>query len=135
MESMKLKCPVTIKAKVTADLKKNMLENIQTNLKNVELDLQQMEIQAKRAIEEQAQRDLQGVEPLRQHIEMERQKRLEFKQQMLSQEQEAEHLEIGAEIVQGTLEQIIEVKVGDDMKELMNTEILVEDGKIMAFRS
>lgn len=135
MESMKLKCPVTIKAKVTADLKKNMLENIQTNLKNVELDLQQMEIQAKRAIEEQAQRDLQGVEPLRQHIEMERQKRLEFKQQMLSQEQEAEHLEIGAEIVQGTLEQIIEVKVGDDMKELMNTEILVEDGKIIAFRS
>ncbi len=135
MESMKLKCPVTVKAKVTADLKKNMLENIQTNLKNVELDLQQMEIQAKRAIEEQAQRDLQGVEPLRQHIEMERQKRLEFKQQMLTQQQEAEHLEIGAEIVQGTLEQIIEVKVGDDMKELMNTEILVEDGKIIAFRS
>jgi len=49
--------------------------------------------------------------------------------------EETEHLEIGAEIVQGTLERIVDVKVGDDMRELMNVEILVEDGKIIALRS
>ena len=41
----------------------------------------------------------------------------------------------GAEIVQGTLERQVEAKVGDDMRELMNVEILVEDDKIIAIRS
>ena len=41
----------------------------------------------------------------------------------------------GAEIVQGTLERQVEAKIGDDMRELMNVEILVEDDKIVAIRS
>ena len=135
MDSMTLKCPVTVKAKVTEDLKKHMAETIQGNLQKVELELQQIELQAKRILAEQAEKDLQGVEAVRQQIEMERQKRLDFKNQMLSQANETEHLEIGAEIVQGTLERFVEIKVGDTMPELMNAEILVEDGKIIAFRS
>ena len=41
---------------------------------------------------------------------------------------------IGAEIVQGTLERQVDVKVGDDMRELMNVEVLVEDDKIISIR-
>ncbi len=37
--------------------------------------------------------------------------------------------------MQGTLERQVEAKVGDDMRELMNVEILVEDDKIVAIRS
>ena len=41
---------------------------------------------------------------------------------------------LGAEIVQGTLERQVEVHVGDDMREVMNVEVLVEDDKIISIR-
>ncbi|MFA6849691.1 MAG: YlqD family protein [Selenomonadaceae bacterium] len=135
MDSVSLKCPVTIKAKVTEALKKHMLEEMKSNIEKVDLELQQIDIQAKRVLGQQAQENIQGVAGIRQQVEMEKQKRFEFKQQVEQKIEETEHLEIGAEIVQGTLERIVEVKVGDDMRELMNVEILVEDGKIIALRS
>ena len=48
--------------------------------------------------------------------------------------EETEKLVLGAEIVQGTLERQVDVHVGDDMRELMNVEVLVEDDKIVAIR-
>jgi hypothetical protein len=48
---------------------------------------------------------------------------------------ETAQLEIGAEIVQGTMERFITVSVGDDLHKLMGSEILLEDGKVIAFRS
>lgn len=54
---------------------------------------------------------------------------------MMEQLKEVAGLEIGAEIVRGTMERSIVVKVGDDLNQLMGAEILLEDGKIIAFRS
>ena len=90
---------------------------------------------AKRVMAEQAKQDAQGLVALRQQIEEEKQKRLEFKNQMMEQLKEVAGLEIGAEIVRGTMERSIVVKVGDDLNQLMGAEILLEDGKIIAFRS
>ena len=47
---------------------------------------------------------------------------------------ETSQLEIGAEIVQGTMEQLVTVQEGDDLQKLMSREILLEDGKILAIR-
>ena len=44
-------------------------------------------------------------------------------------------LDIGSEIVQGNLERVITVSVGDNLHQMIASEILVEDGKIIAFRS
>lgn len=134
MESMTIKCPVTIKSKVTEDLKKQLAEEIQNNIKKADIELQQIEFHAKRVMAEQAKQDAQGLVSLRQQIEGERQKRLEFKNRLLEKLKETSQLEIGAEIVQGTLERIIEIKVGDELPVIMNAEILLEDGKILAFR-
>ncbi|WP_295260525.1 YlqD family protein, partial [Veillonella sp.] len=35
---------------------------------------------------------------------------------------------------QGTLEQTVTVKIGDNLDAMMGAEILLEDGKIVAFR-
>ena len=48
---------------------------------------------------------------------------------------ETSDLEIGSEIVQGTFERIVELKVGDELPQIMNSEVLLEDGKILAFRN
>jgi len=135
MDSVTLKCPITIKSKVTEDLKHKLATDIQDGINKVDIELQQIVFQSKRMLEEQAQLDEQGLPGLRQHIETENQKRLEYKNQMVAKLKETEHLEIGSEISQGTLEQIITLKVGDNLHEFMSAEILLEDGKIIAFRN
>ena len=135
MDNMTIKCPVTIKAKVTEDLKKQLAAEIQENIKKVDMELSQIEFHGKRMMAEQAKQDAQGLTAIRQQIEEEKQKRLDFKSQMHDRLKETAQLEIGAEIVQGTLERTVDVSVGDDLHKIMGTEILLEDGKIVAFRS
>lgn len=134
-ESLTIKCPVTVKAKVTEDLKDKLANEIQENIKKADLELQQIEFHAKRALTEQAKADAQGLTALRQQIEMEKQKRNEFKTHMVERLKETAKLEIGSEIVQGTLERLVTVNMGDDLNKVLATEILVEDGKVIAIRS
>lgn len=135
MESITLKCPVTIKAKVTDELKKHLAAEIQENIKKADLELQQIEFHAKRLMAEQARQDAQGLIAVRQQIDGEKQKRIDFKNHLLDKLKETAQLELGSEIVQGTLDRIVELKVGDDLPKLMNAEILLEDGKVLAFRN
>ncbi len=134
MESMTLKCPVTIKAKVTEELKNRLASEIQEGIKKADIELQQIEFHAKRVMAEQAKQDAQGLIALRQQIDEEKQKRLEFKNQMMEQLKEVAVLEIGSEIVRGNLERVVTVKVGDNLNQYMGAEILLEDGIILAFR-
>ena len=134
MDQMTVRVPVTIKAKVTESLKAKPIADLQQRQDMVEQDLQQIEFQAKRLLSEQAKIDAQGLIQLRQQIEEEKQKRMNFKAEVAAKLKDAEKLEIGSEIAQGTMEQTITVKVGDDLDALMGSEILLEDGKIIAFR-
>lgn len=134
MEEMTVRVPVAIKLKVTEGLKAKLIADLQQRLDLVEQDLQQIEFQAKRLLSEQAKIDAQGLIQLRQQIEEEKQKRLNFKADVAAKLKDAEKLELGSEISQGTMEQTITVKVGDDLDALMGSEILLEDGKIVAFR-
>ncbi|WP_251443332.1 YlqD family protein [Veillonella intestinalis] len=134
MEEMTVRVPVTIKSKVTEGLKAKLVAEFQQRLELVEQDLQQIEFQAKRLLSEQAKLDAQGLIQLRQQIEEEKQKRLNFKAEVAAKLKDAEKLELGSEIAQGTMEQTITVKIGDNLDSLMGSEILLEDGKIIAFR-
>ena len=134
MEEMTLRVPVTVKAKVTADFKAKIIADLQSRLEMVEQDLQQIEFQAKRLLSEQAKIDAQGLVQIRQQIDAEQQKRLAFKEEVTAKLKEAQELTIGTEVPQGNLEQQITVKVGDDLNAMMGAEILLEDGKIIAFR-
>ncbi|MBP8617403.1 YlqD family protein [Veillonella sp. YH-vei2232] len=134
MEEMTLRVPVTVKAKVTEDFKAKIIADLQSRLEMVEQDLQQIEFQAKRLLSEQAKIDAQGLVQIRQQIDAEQQKRLAFKEDVTAKLKEAQELTIGTEVPQGNLEQQITVKVGDDLNAMMGAEILLEDGKIIAFR-
>lgn len=134
MNTITLKCPVTIKSKVTATLKEQLVAEIKEAMAKIDMELQQIEFHAKRLMTEQVRSDVQGLTALRQQIDAEKQKRLELKNHMQEKLQETNQLEIGAEIVQGTMEQLVTVAEGDDLQKLMSREILLEDGKILAIR-
>ncbi|EGO65165.1 YlqD family protein [Acetonema longum] len=135
MDSITLHCPITIKAKVTDELKAQLAAEVQEAIKKADMELQQIDFQAKRIMAEQAKIDAQGLISLRQQVEAEKQKRLDFKNHMTEKLKETAQLEIGAEIVQGNMQRVVTVNVGDDLHRIMSTEILLENGKIVAFRS
>ena len=134
MNTITLKCPVTIKSKVTETLKEQLVAEIKDATAKIDMELQQIEFHAKRLMTEQVRSDVQGLTALRQQIDGEKQKRLELKSHMQEKLKETSQLEIGAEIVQGTMEQLVTVQEGDDLQKLMSREILLEDGKILAIR-
>ena len=134
MKTITLKCPVTVKSKVTDVLKEQLLAEIKDAMAKVDMELQQIEFHAKRLMTEQVRSDVQGLTALRQQIDGEKQKRLELKNHLQEKMKETSQLELGAEIVQGTMEQMVTVQEGDDLQKLMNREILLEDGKILAIR-
>ena len=79
--------------------------------------------------------DINRLGAIRQHFAEERGKRMQYREEATQRKEELEKMALGAEIQQGTLEHQVEVHVGDDMREIMNVEILVEDDKIIAIRS
>ena len=134
MENMTIKLPVSVKAKVTESLKKQLIAEVQDAIKKVDMELEQIEFHARRLLTEQAKIDAQGLAAVRQQIEGEKQQRLAIKNDITNKLQEAESLELGSEIVRGTLERMVTVAVGDNIRQLMGAEILVEDDKVIAFR-
>ena len=111
-----------------------LVAEIKEAMAKIDMELQQIEFHAKRLMTEQVRSDVQGLTALRQQIDGEKQKRLELKNHMQDKLKETSQLEIGAEIVQGTMEQLVTVQEGDDLQKLMSREILLEDGKILAIR-
>ena len=140
MDSISLKVPVTIKAKLTEKLKNKILSDLEEGIKRAELEVQQINIQEKRVLQENdtqepTPEDINRLSAIRQHFAEERGKRMQYREEATQRKEELEKMALGAEIQQGTLEHQVEVHVGDDMREIMNVEILVEDDKIIAIRS
>ena len=136
MDSITMKVPVTVKAKLTEKLRAKMLKEMEEGLSRAELELQQLGIQEKRVMQEAEQGELtpQAIQHIN-TIRQERQRRMDYVEETRAHQEELQKLAEGAEIVQGTLERLVKANVGDDMRELMNVEILVEDDKIVAIRA
>jgi len=134
MDQITLRCPVAVKSKVTEALKAKILKNSEQNLTDVDREMKNLEFQAKRMMVDQAKMDAQGLISLRAQLEEQRQRLNATKAQAQHAYEEAQKLDIGSEINQGQLEQTVLVKVGDDLDKLVGTEILLEDGKIIAIR-
>ena len=134
MESIKIQVPVTIKAKLTEKLKTQILDDLKKGINEVELEIKQINIQQERALQEDGDTPQKEM-AIRRHFGQELQRRQQFRAESVARQENLEKLAIGAEIVQGTLQREVELKVGDNMREIMNVEVLIEDDKIIAIRS
>ena len=135
MENISLQCPVTIKVKVTEKFRNKMLEKMNRELEEVNLKLSKIDIQRKKFIEEHEQDNPQQVAAIVQRMEVDKAKGLKVRDKLTQDIADMKHLGLGAEIIQGTMHHILNVKVGDKMPEVMNSEIVIEDGKIIEIRN
>lgn len=111
MDKMFVRVPVAVKAKVTEDLKLKIIGDVQNTIKQINLDIEHFEFQAKKALA-QAASDLSVLPSLREQIEMERNKINAAKAEADDKLKRAEALELGAEIGHGTLERTVEIAIG-----------------------
>ncbi len=134
MESMFVRVPVAVKAKVTENLKLKIIGDLQNKIKEMNLDLEKFDFEMKKVMDQVAA-EHGPVDQVRMQIQAERQKRVDVKEDAEEQLQRAQDLEIGTEISStNLLERTVEIKIGTDLEALMGAEILTEDGKIIAFR-
>ncbi len=130
MESVKVIVPVTVKAKLTEKLKERLIGDLKKTAEQMDLEIKQINIDRQRELENHPE---QGAEIAR-FFGNEISQRQRRREESIVRRETLEKLAIGAEIVQGTLERQIDLKVGDNMREVMNVEVLVEDDKIVAIR-
>lgn len=120
--------PVTVKVRVTEAFQKAMGAQLQESVRRLDGELAQLEAQLKKLSADGPDRNALG------QIGTERQKRAERRAKLLEDMKELARLTPGAEIVQGTVEGPVEVRVGDDWNRLFLAEIVVEDGKVVEIR-
>jgi hypothetical protein len=143
MESISLKRQVAIKAIVTDVFKQNVTAEIQQALQQIDLNLQQLEFQGKRAMADLEKKSLSPAGPqqaaqmeaLGQSIEQERERLAMAKNEMLQRLQMISQLEMNSEFVQGTVDNYVDIKIGDNLYEkLSNTEVILKDGLVVEIR-
>ncbi|HKM40238.1 MAG TPA: YlqD family protein [bacterium] len=131
---MLVKRTIAVKAVVTPALKEEMLRDLTDTLGRLELELQQIEFQAKRLLLDAERQGLQHVTTTRQQIEKEKEKRLEMRQRVKHKVSEVKDWKQGQEVVQGAVEGWVKVKQGDDMARVFGAEIITANGKIVELR-
>ena len=130
MDSISIKVPVTIKAKLTEKLKERLINDFTKTAEQMNLEIKQIEIDRKRELDNNPDNASRIQQFFGNEINQRRQRIAEAN----IRRETIEKLQIGAEITQGTLERQVELKVGDNMREIMNVEVLIEDDKIIAIR-
>ena len=130
MNSISIKVPVTIKAKLTEKLKERLISDFTKTAQQMDLEIKQIELDRERELKNNPEQAGRIQQFFGNEIAQRRQRIAEAN----ARRETIEKLTIGAEITQGTLERQVELKVGDNMREIMNVEILIEDDKIISIR-
>jgi hypothetical protein len=137
-----LKRVVNIRAVVTQRWKDEVQQGLQGQINEVDSQLQQLEMQGQRAIAEIKQQSLQPPGPqvmqqidnIQLQVNQKKSELLEQKNSVLQQLQEVQMLELNQEVIQGQVESIFQVGVGDNLVAKMNCEVLLRDGIVMEVR-
>jgi len=130
MDSISIKVPVTVKAKLTEKLKERLISDFTKTVEQLELEIKQIGIDHQRELQNNPGQEAR----INQFFGNETAQRRQRIAEANLRKETVEKLQIGAEITQGTLERQVELKIGDNMREIMNVEVLIEDDKIIAIR-
>lgn len=134
MDKITINRPVVWKAVVTDQLRKDLGQELERAINRLDMEIQQLEFQAKRVLPDLERQNLKRAMDMRQQIEDEKQKRRQARERLAEQMQDVANLETGEEIARGTLEGLAEVSVGDDLTRILYAEIVTKDGIVVELR-
>lgn len=135
IESVQLKRQVTVKTMVTDDFRVRANSELANELKLIDTQLQQLEAQYQHSLQQLEKMAQQGqnvqkqLQQLNQDAQQKRTQLASLKMQVSSELGNLDKIENGSFVITGVLENVVDVRVGDNIYEkLMNAEMIVEDG-------
>ena len=139
---LSLKRVVNIKVVVTQRWKEETLQLLQSQISELDGQLQQLEVQGQRAVAEIQKQSLQPpgpqvvqqIESIQMQVNQQKSELLEQKNMALQQLQQVQFLELNQEVNQGQVEGYFTAKIGDNLIGKMNVEVLLHDGVVMEIR-
>jgi seryl-tRNA synthetase len=143
VETIQLVRQIAVRAIVTENFKTQVGSEINRNLQQIDAELQQLEFKGKRAISDIEKRSGGMMSPearvqvdtIRGQVEQEKQRLMQLKEEMQGQFQALNELPLGSVVTQFTVENPVEVRVGENIfQRLEGGEILVKDGIIQEIR-
>lgn len=142
-DSLNLRRQAIIKAIVTDTFKQQASAELQGALQQIDMQMQQLEFQGKRAISDLEKKGITPAGPeltaqlnqLKSQIEQERQNLFSAKNDMMQKLNMIGQLDPGSEFVQGNVDNFVDVKIGDNLyAKLSAPEIIVKDGIVVEIR-
>jgi predicted RNase H-like nuclease (RuvC/YqgF family) len=143
VDSLQLMRQIAVKAIVTENFKIQAGNEIARNLEQLDAELQQLEFRTKRTIAEfekgsgttPSPEAKMQIETLRLQLEAEKTRINQIKEELQGQRKILAELPLGSVVTQFTVENPIEVKVGENIfQRLEGGEILVKDGIIQEIK-
>lgn len=137
MQSISLRRQVTIVAIVTEQFRQQATAELQAGLQQMDMEAQQLEFQGKRALTDFEKRGASApeLENIKEQIEEQRQRIKSQKAELLAKLDMIGKLDIGSEFIQGTVDNFVDVKVGDHIyAKLANPQVIVKDGIVQEIR-
>ena len=137
-----LKRAINVKVVVTPRWKEEAQEQLQTQINNLDSQLQQLEMQGQKAISEIQKQSLQPpgvqaqqqIENIQMQVNQKKNELLEQKNQALQQLQQVQTLELEQQVNQGQIESVFTADIGENLIKKMQVEILLRDGVIEEVR-
>lgn len=134
MVNIKIIQPVTVKTVVTDHLKHDLFRELERLLKQTETEIQYLNFKIKRTCIELDKRHNEDLSIAKNNLEVQKSSNYEKIRKIKENMDAISGLSIGEEIIKGTVDRIIEVKVGDNWKDIETCEILLKDDKVMEIR-
>ncbi|MEW6725701.1 YlqD family protein [Desulforudis sp. 1088] len=131
MDSIVITRPVTVKVILTEEYRNDLLKQCDITIRKNDIEIQRLEFQLKKAL---AEAEPAQAAQIRHQFDLEKKKRIESKQKIAEQVQALKDLPLGTELIQGRVESMVEVRVGDDWRKLAMVEVVVKDGKVVEIR-
>jgi len=134
-DSVTIKREVILRAIVTEGLKDQLDEEFTEAIAQVDARITQLDIGARQYVTELQRTDIQQAMAVRQQIEAEKRRYRQVKDELIQRQRAVRELELGAEVIRGTLEGQAEVAVGDNLQTaLRGVEIVVQDDEVVEIR-
>ncbi len=134
MDHITVNLPITWKSVVTERLKEELVKEARRSIGQLDIELQQLEFQAKRMLPDLEKQNLKRAMDVRLQLDEEREKRQQAKERAQARLREIEALNLGDEITRGTLQRIVRLEVGTSLEQLLRQEILTKDGVVVELR-
>ncbi len=134
-DSVIIKREVILRAVVTERLKQELDAEFSAAVDELDRQITRLDLGTRQYVTDLQRSDIQQAMAVRQQIEAEKRRLQQAKDQLLQRRRQVEELELGSEIIRGTLESQTELRVGDNLQTaLRGVEVVVKDDQVVEIR-